>query len=114
MRKKNLIIRAHSVSASIKRQFYFFINFLYSLSSKLVIATHRARLPNNLKKENEHTHNKWMNLPLWLRNEAASGEKGLSLSEGLGKEYMTWRETSVGKTGTQAEGRHVVIRASQG
>jgi hypothetical protein len=45
---------------------------------------------------------------------AASGEKGLTLSEGLGKEYMTWRETSVGKTGTQAEGRHVVIRASQG
>jgi hypothetical protein len=45
---------------------------------------------------------------------AASGEKGLSLSEGLGKEYMTWRETSVGKTGTQAEGRLVVIRASQG
>jgi hypothetical protein len=45
---------------------------------------------------------------------ATSGEKGLSLSEGLGKEYMTWRETSVGKTGTQAEGRHVVIRASQG
>jgi hypothetical protein len=31
---------------------------------------------------------------------AASGEKGLSLSEGLGKEYMTWREMSVGKTGT--------------
>ncbi len=45
---------------------------------------------------------------------AASGEKGLSLSEGLGKEYMKWHETSVGKTGTQAEGRHVVIRASQG
>ena len=45
---------------------------------------------------------------------AASGEKGLSLWEGSGKEYMTWRETSVGKTGTQAEGRHVVIRASQG
>ncbi len=45
---------------------------------------------------------------------SSSGEKGLSLSEGLGKEYMTWRETSVGKTGTQAEGRHVVIRASQG
>ena len=44
---------------------------------------------------------------------SSSGEKGLSLSEGLGKEYMTWRETSVGKTGTQAEGRHVVIRASQ-
>jgi hypothetical protein len=43
---------------------------------------------------------------------AASGEKGLS--EGLGKEYMIWCETSVGKTGTQAEGRHVVIRASQG
>jgi hypothetical protein len=41
-------------------------------------------------------------------------KKGLSLSEGLGKEYMTWHETSVGKTGTQAEGRHVVIRASQG
>ncbi len=45
---------------------------------------------------------------------AASGEKGLSLSEGLGKEYMTWREMLVGKTGTQAVGRHVVIRASQG
>jgi hypothetical protein len=45
---------------------------------------------------------------------AASGEKGLSLSEGLGKEYMTRCETSVGKTGTPAEGRHVVIRASQG
>jgi hypothetical protein len=29
-----------------------------------------------------------------------SGEKGLSLSEGLGKEYMKWRKTSVGKTGT--------------
>jgi hypothetical protein len=43
-----------------------------------------------------------------------SGEKGLSLSEGLGKEYMKWRKTSVGKTGTQAEGRHVVIGASQG
>jgi hypothetical protein len=28
--------------------------------------------------------------------------------------YMTWCEKSVGKTGTQAEGRHVVIRASQG
>jgi hypothetical protein len=27
---------------------------------------------------------------------------------------MKWRKTSVGKTGTQAEGRHVVIRASQG
>ncbi len=39
---------------------------------------------------------------------------GLSLSEGLGKEYMKWRKTSVGKTGTQAEGRRVVIRASQG
>jgi hypothetical protein len=45
---------------------------------------------------------------------AARGEKGLSLSEGLGKEYMKWGETSVGKTGTQAEGRHVVIRASRG
>ena len=44
---------------------------------------------------------------------SSSGEKGLSLSEGLGKEYMKWRKTSVGKTGTQAEGRHVVIRASQ-
>ncbi len=40
--------------------------------------------------------------------------KGLSLSEGLGKEYKKWREIKVGKTGTQAEGRHVVIRASQG
>ncbi len=45
---------------------------------------------------------------------SSSGEKGLSLLEGLGKEYMKWRKTSVGKTGTQAEGRHVVIRASQG
>jgi hypothetical protein len=44
---------------------------------------------------------------------AARG-KGLSLLEGLGKEYITWRETSVGKPGTQAKGRHVVIRASQG
>jgi hypothetical protein len=43
-----------------------------------------------------------------------SGEKGLSLLEGLGKEYMKWRKTSVGKKGTQAEGRHVGIRASQG
>jgi hypothetical protein len=34
--------------------------------------------------------------------------------EGLCKEYMTWREMSLGKTGTKAEGRHVVIRASQG
>ncbi len=42
------------------------------------------------------------------------GEKGLSLSEGLGKEYKKWREMKVGKPGTQAEGRHVVIRASQG
>ncbi len=36
-------------------------------------------------------------------------EKKVSLSEGLGKEYKKWRETKVGKTGTQAEGRHVVI-----
>ncbi len=43
----------------------------------------------------------------------ASGEK-VSLSEGLGKEYKKRRETKVGKTGTQAEGRHVVIWASQG
>jgi hypothetical protein len=50
----------------------------------------------------------------WLFGLAASGEKGISLLEGLGKEYMTWRKTSVGKTGTQAEGRRVVIRASQG
>ncbi len=53
-------------------------------------------------------------LPCAGETGSSSGEKGLSLSEGLGKEYMTWRETSVGKTGTQAEGRHVVIRASQG
>ncbi len=45
---------------------------------------------------------------------SSSGEKGRSLSKGLGKEYMIWRKTSVGKTGTQAEGRHVVNRASQG
>ncbi len=45
---------------------------------------------------------------------SSSGEKGLSLSEGLGKEYIKWRKTSVGKTGAQAQGRHVVIRASQG
>jgi hypothetical protein len=38
----------------------------------------------------------------------------VSLSEGLGKEYKKWRETTMEKTGTQAEGRHVVIRASQG
>ncbi len=53
-------------------------------------------------------------LPSAGKTGSSSGEKGLSLSEGLGKEYMTWRETSVGKTGTHAEGRHVVIRASQG
>ena len=52
-------------------------------------------------------------LPSAGKTGSSSGEKGLSLSEGLGKEYMKWRET-VGKTGTQAEGRHVVIRASQG
>ncbi len=53
-------------------------------------------------------------LPSAGKTGSSSGEKGLSLSEGLAKEYMTWRETSVAKTGTQAEGRHVVIRASQG
>jgi hypothetical protein len=53
-------------------------------------------------------------LPSAGKTGSSSGEKGLSLLEGLGKEYMTWHETSVGKTGTQAEGRHVVIRASQG
>ncbi len=53
-------------------------------------------------------------LPSARKTDSSSGEKGLSLSEGLGKEYMKWRKTSVGKTGAQAEGRHVVIRASQG
>jgi hypothetical protein len=53
-------------------------------------------------------------LPSARKTGSSSGEKGLSLSEGLGKEYMKWRKTSVGKTGAQAEGRHVVIRASQG
>ncbi len=53
-------------------------------------------------------------LPSAHKTGTSSGEKGLSLSEGLGKEYMKWRKTSVGKTGTQAEGRHIVIRASQG
>ena len=53
-------------------------------------------------------------LPSARKTSSSGGEKGLSLSEGLGKEYMKWRKTSVGKTGTQAEGRHVVIRASQG
>jgi hypothetical protein len=53
-------------------------------------------------------------LPSASKTGSSSGKKGLSLSEGLVKEYMTWRETSVGKAGTQAEGRHVVIRASQG
>jgi hypothetical protein len=53
-------------------------------------------------------------LPSACKTGSSSGEKGLSLSEGLGKEYMKWRKTSLGKTGTQAEGRHVVIRASQG
>jgi hypothetical protein len=33
-----------------------------------------------------------------------SVEKKVSLSEGLSKEYKKWRETKVGKTGTQAEG----------
>jgi hypothetical protein len=40
-------------------------------------------------------------------------ERSLTLGR-LGKEYMKWRKMSVGKTGAQAEGRHVVIRASQG
>jgi hypothetical protein len=40
-------------------------------------------------------------------------EKKVSLLEGLGKEYKKWCETTVGKTGTQAGGRHVVIRAIQ-
>jgi hypothetical protein len=53
-------------------------------------------------------------MPSASKTGSSSGEKGLSVSEGLGKEYMTWRKTSEGKTGTQAEGRHVVIRASQG
>ena len=53
-------------------------------------------------------------LPSAHKTISSSGEKGLSLSEGLGKENMKWRKTSVGKTGTQAEGKHVVIRASQG
>jgi hypothetical protein len=53
-------------------------------------------------------------LPSARKTGSSSGEKSLSLSEGLGKEYMKWRKTSVGKTVTQAEGRHVVIRASQG
>ncbi len=55
-------------------------------------------------------------LPSAHKTGSSSGEKCLSLSEGLGKEYMKWRKTSIGKTGTQAEGRHVlvVIRASQG
>jgi hypothetical protein len=48
------------------------------------------------------------------QNRLFQWRKGLSLSEGLGKVYMKWRKTSVGKTGTQAEGRHVVNRASQG
>jgi hypothetical protein len=47
-------------------------------------------------------------LPSARKTGSSSGEKGLSLSEGLGKEYMKWRKTSEGKTGTQAEG----IRAS--
>jgi hypothetical protein len=53
-------------------------------------------------------------LPSARKTGSSGGEKGLSLSEGLGKELMKWRKMSVGKTGTQAEGRHVVIRASQG
>ncbi len=53
-------------------------------------------------------------LPSARKTGSSSGEKSLSISEGLGKEYMKWRKTSVGKIGTQAEGRHVVIRASQG
>ncbi len=53
-------------------------------------------------------------LPSARKTGSSSGEKGFSLSEGLGKEYMKWCKRSVGKTGTQAVGRHVVIRASQG
>jgi hypothetical protein len=53
-------------------------------------------------------------LPSARKTGSSSGEKGISLSEGLGKEYMKWRKMSVGKTGAQAEERHVVIRASQG
>jgi hypothetical protein len=53
-------------------------------------------------------------LPSAGKTGSSSGEKGLSFSEGLCKEYMTWCKTSVGKPGSQAEGRHVVIRASQG
>ena len=58
--------------------------------------------------------NPFSSVPRARKTGSSSGEKGLSLSEGLGKEYMKWRKMSVGKTGTQAEGRHVVIRASQG
>ncbi len=53
-------------------------------------------------------------LPSARKTGSSSGGKGLSFSEGLGKEYMKWGKTSVGKTGAQAEGRHVVIRASHG
>jgi hypothetical protein len=58
--------------------------------------------------------NPFSSVPCARKTGSSSGEKGLSLSEGLGKEYIKWRKTSVGRTGTQAEGRHVVIRASQG
>jgi hypothetical protein len=53
-------------------------------------------------------------LPSARKTGSSSEQKGLSLSEGLGKEYMKWRKMLVGRTGAQAEGRHVVIRASQG
>ncbi len=43
-------------------------------------------------------------LPSAGKTGSSSGEKGLSLSEGLGKEYMTWRETSVGKQALKLRG----------
>jgi hypothetical protein len=48
--------------------------------------------------------NPFSSVPRARKTGSSSGEKGLSLSEGLGKEYMKWRKTSVGKRGAQAEG----------
>jgi hypothetical protein len=67
------------------------IFFLYFFLSKHRIRSVPFRAPAPL-------------LPSARKTGSSSGEKGLSLSEGLGKEYMKWRKTSVGKTGAQAEG----------
>ena len=43
-------------------------------------------------------------LPSARKTGSSSGENGFSLSEGLGKEYMTWRKMSVGKQALKLRG----------